>query len=350
MNWTTRWTPPAELARDLATVTRQQDGDLCPRLEQLTKNGKVEQARLQLFEITCRVARGRYLLRAGKLNRLAHGCLAVAQLLVPEIQIVAYVVLSGHYHLLVIAPDAPRLARFMNHFQSQLAREANRVHGWSSRFWHRRYNATLVSDEPQIQFERLRYLLSQGCKENLVASPLDWPGATSHAALASGHRTIQGDWIDRTELCKRRKAGERGLTERDATRRVDVQLAKLPAFEHLSWRQYGSIVRDEIRAIERETRERHRQEGTKPLGAEKVLTTHPHTLPAELERSPRPRFHASKEIFKILCEAYRAFLNAYGAAVDRLREGKSARFPAGCFPPALPPRLVADSAVARAPT
>lgn len=348
MRWTNRWTPTAELARDLADVARQH-GEVCPELEHLLKNASPEQAKLQLWEITCRVAQGRYLLRPGKINRLVHGCLAMAQLLVPEINVVAYVVLSGHYHLLVTTPDAPRLARFMNHFQSKLAREANRLHGWSSRFWHRRYNATLVSDEPEIQLERLRYLLEQGCKENLVASPLDWPGAASHAALMRGHRTIQGDWIDRTDLYNRRRGGERQLKERDVTTRVDVRLAKLPAFAHLGWPEYAAVVFDEIRGIERETRDRHRRDGTRPLGVKKVLATHPHSLPATPKRSPRPKFHASKEIFKILCAAYRAFLNTYGAAASRMLQGKEARFPIGCFPPAMPPRRIGDSVRARAP-
>jgi hypothetical protein len=130
---------------------------------------------------------------------------------------------------------------------------------------------------------------------------------------------------------------------------VNVQLAKPPAFEHLSWKEYAAMVRHEIRELERETRERHRSDGTKPLGAAKVLATHPHTLPAKQKRSPRPKVHASKEIFKILCAAYRAFLANYGAAVDRMRRGEEARFPPGCFPPALPPRLIGDSALARAP-
>jgi hypothetical protein len=38
---------------------------------------------------------------------------------------------------------------------------------------------------------RLRYLLEQGCKEGLVRSPRQWPGATGIEALLSG-RPLDG--------------------------------------------------------------------------------------------------------------------------------------------------------------
>jgi hypothetical protein len=165
----------------------------------------------------------------------------------------------------------------------------------------------------------------------------------------NGYDSIEGDWINRTELYHRRKGGEKDLTERDVTTRHQVRLAKLPAFEHLSRQKYAELVRREIRDIERTTRERHKTEGTRPLGAARVLAVDPHSLPERTKRSQKPKFHATKEIFKMLCAAYRAFLEAYGAATDRMRRGGEARFPAGCFPPALPPRRAEVTVMPRAP-
>ena len=54
------------------------------------------------------------------------------------------------------------------HFSSKLARDVGRVTGWREKVFGRRYQAILVSDEPEAQIARLRYLLSHGCKEGLV--------------------------------------------------------------------------------------------------------------------------------------------------------------------------------------
>lgn len=42
--------------------------------------------------------------------------------------------------------------------------------------WARRFSSIPVSDEPEAQILRLRYLLSNSTKEGLVLSPSDWPG------------------------------------------------------------------------------------------------------------------------------------------------------------------------------
>jgi len=128
-----------------------------------------------LVEVTCRTVQGRLLLRPSPILRdLTLGVLARAARLYP-VEIHAFAFLSNHYHLLMTVPDAERLARFMNYLNSNLAREAGRLIRWREKFWGRRYQAILVSDEDAAQIERLRYVLSHGAKEGLVASPLDWP-------------------------------------------------------------------------------------------------------------------------------------------------------------------------------
>ena len=89
----------------------------------------------------------------------------------------AFVFLSNHYHMLLSVEDSLQLAQFMNYLNSNVAREAGRLHRWREKFWGRRYQAIVISEEEPAQVDRLRYLLSQGCKEGLVARPQDWPGA-----------------------------------------------------------------------------------------------------------------------------------------------------------------------------
>jgi hypothetical protein len=71
---------------------------------------------------------------------------------------------------------AMKSARFMQYTDSNVAREVGDLVGWSGPFWARRYSAIMVSDEERAQVDRLRYILAQGVKENLVKRVLDWPG------------------------------------------------------------------------------------------------------------------------------------------------------------------------------
>ena len=94
-----------------------------------------------LVEVTCRTIQGRFLLKPSEeLRPIVIGVLARAQKLYP-IQLHAFVFLSNHYHLLLSAQNAHQLVRFMNYLNSNLAREAGRVHGWREKFWGRRYQA-----------------------------------------------------------------------------------------------------------------------------------------------------------------------------------------------------------------
>ena len=161
-----------------------------------------------LVEITCRTMQGRLLLRPSRqLNTIVVGVLARAARLC-EMQVCAYVFLSNHYHLLLRPGSARQLSDFMGYFNGNLAKEAGRLHRWREKFWGRRYRAIPVSFEPEAQIRRLIYLLEQGCKENLVAKPQDWPGANSIAALRTGV-PIVGVWQDRTGEYRARRRGEK---------------------------------------------------------------------------------------------------------------------------------------------
>ena len=75
-----------------------------------------------LVEVTCRTVQGRLLLRPSPLLRdLTLGVLARAARFYP-VEIHAFAFLSNHYHLLLTASSAQRLAGFMNCLNSNLAR------------------------------------------------------------------------------------------------------------------------------------------------------------------------------------------------------------------------------------
>ncbi len=269
------------------------------------------------------------------LNEIVLGVLARAARLY-DVEVCAFVVLSNHAHLLVRPRDAEQLARFMGYFNGNLAKEAGRLHAWRERFWGRRYRAIVVSDEEQAQVRRLHYLLSQGCKERLVRSPKDWPGASSTETLLTG-KPIRGIWLDRTAEFEARRRGERFDKYTHATGE-ELELVPLPCWSALSEDDVRERVAAIVRQIEVETRQALRDSGATVLGKRRILRQNPHDRPSHVSRSPAPRFHAAtREARKALERAFHAFRLAYRQAVEELWAGlREPRFPPGSFPPRLP--------------
>ena len=151
----------------------------------------------QLVAVTCRTLRREFRLRPNpKSNAIIAGAIARA-LEVHQVKLHAVTVMSNHMHLLLTPKDARALASFMHAVNRKIAYELNRLQRCTGSFWDGRYHSVLVTDEEAAQVAQLKYILSQGCKEGLVASPLDWPGVQSTRALTCG-KTLEGTWFDRT--------------------------------------------------------------------------------------------------------------------------------------------------------
>ena len=178
------------------------------------------------------------------------------------------------------------------------------------------------------------YILANGCKEGLVASPLEWPGVSSAGALFRGETTMQGTWYDRTAQYLASKRGKNELFPVTET----VRLSPLPFLEGRSLDEQQAFVTDAIRQVERETARNHRENGTEPLGARAIRCQKPHHKPKELNSSPAPIIHAAnREEYWAMRNARNAKVLAYRLAAEGLKRGETdVLFPAGCFPPPLP--------------
>lgn len=246
----------------------------------------------------------------------------------------AFVFLSNHFHMLLTAKDAERLSSFMCYIDGNIGKETGRRSGWGDRFWARRYHSMVISDEPDAQVARLKYLLSNGCKEGLVARPQDWKGASSTPALLSGEMTLEGCWFDRTKEYRAKKAGRDEIHSNVET----VQLSPLPCWADLEPEDARRCVKELVDEVEKETAKMHVENGTKPLGMDKVLLQHSHKSPENPSRSPAPYFYAvTKKALIAMKDGYRLFLEKYRCAAERLKAGDlGADFPEGCFPPPRP--------------
>lgn len=288
-----------------------------------------------VVEVTTRTLQGRLLLRPSpELNTIIMGVLGRAQRIY-RVPIHDCIFMSNHYHLLLSVTSALQLARFMGYFNGNLAKEVARLTGWKEKVWSRRYQAVLVSNEEAAQIARQRYILAHGAKENLVASPRDWPGVSSVAAHLDDAR-LEGLWFDRTkEFAARKRGVELSLDERTDAERI--VLTPMPCGQHHAEADRKAVLNEIVRDIETEAAQRRIETGKPPLGVRAVLKQCPTDKPRQSKRSPAPLAHcASKSARQLLWQAYGWFLGAYLDARERLRETGKASFPEGAFPPPAP--------------
>jgi hypothetical protein len=269
------------------------------------------------------------------LNEIILGILGRAQQTY-GVQICAFSFLANHFHLLLVVDTAKQLSEFMGYVNSNLAREAGRLHQWREKFWARRYRAIVISAEEGAQRNRLKYILAHGAKEGLVEHPRQWPGVHSIRALLEDE-PLEGYWFDRTlEYAARRRGKEHGRLE--FATRYAVTLSPLPCWAHLSAEQQRRRIADVVSEIEQETARRRMETGRVPPGADVIRRQNPHEQPQISKKSPAPLFHAvSERVRKDLYAAYAGFLAAFREAAEKWRSGdRTAIFPVGCYPPALP--------------
>ncbi len=219
----------------------------------------------------------------------------------------------------------------MAHVQCNLSKEIGRLRPWRGSMWERRYDAIVVSDEPDAQWAR------HGVKEGLAESPLKWPGIHAARHLVHGE-PLEGYWFNRS---KEWAALNRGLDvgRYDYATRYLIHFAQLPAFRDLSPEEYEEKVAELILEIEKEC-ERKRC-GDSVAGVEKIMSQNPFEPPTrQTKRSPRPLFHfASKDARDDLLNGFAEFLARYRVASEAWLGGNLGAigwFPEGSFPPAPP--------------
>jgi hypothetical protein len=289
-----------------------------------------------LVEVTCRTLHGRLLLRPSpELNDIAAGILGRAQRLYP-VDIVAFSPVSNHYHMIVWAENAQRLARFVGYFNSNLAREVSRLTGWTGKIWERRYQAILISNEEEAQAGRFRYVLSHGVKENLVARLREWPGLHCVRQIVDGE-PLSGHWYDRTQEYLARRKGEDADPLRHATPET-VTFSPLPCWKHLTPEAYRERIGKMAAEIEEDAAAARRRTGAEPFGPAAILAQDPVSRPERIKKSPAPLFHTASTVMRhYFYEGFAWFVAAYRTAAEKLQKGDLApRFPVGSFPPALP--------------
>jgi len=150
---------------------------------------------------------------------------------------------------------------------------------------------------------------------------------------------LRGTWFDRSAEYLARQRDETVFPSQFATT-FDVHLTPVPCLQHLSADQRQAEYRRTVGEIQAESEAENKEKGRQPMGVAAILAQDPHGKPSSTDRSPAPFVHASDEFAEMEFRArYRAFVDAFRAGAERLREHVrelADMFPLWSFPPALP--------------
>lgn len=285
------------------------------------------------YFVTAKTFQGRLLLLPDPVvTEIIGGVLARAQHLY-RVEIFGFVALSNHVHILCRSPDG-RLAAFMQHFLSNVARKVGRYVSWPGQLWQRRYAAEPVMDDGAHE-DRLRYILKHGVKEGLVESAREWPGLTCLPQLIGQACRIFRwfSWRRRWQSGRLSPGGER-LFAMQWAEDVTLTLSPLPQWSTLDETERRRRALQLIDDAHREAQRPHQ-----PMGLKRLLRQHPHSRLRRQKRSLEPICHATtRELWETVRLARLAYEATYRDASTRFRRGDlAARFPAGAFRPYVRP-------------
>ncbi len=231
----------------------------------------------------------------------------------PGVQLGCVMQMGNHIHL-ILRDDAGELAKLMEYFIGNLARDLNRLDGERGQVFERRYTPIEIVDDAALT-ERIAYTMANPASANLVETHRQWPGICGLGG------DLNGRVFTRPALT---------LDHRKATSEP----------EHAVFRGLDLDDRSAaLRAIDAAEAEARTARGvTRVLGADAARDVDPWSRPRSSKRSPRPLCHASTPgLWHAFRDSWKRFVANYRAASAAFLRGVlSVPFPAHSIRPHSP--------------
>ena len=234
-----------------------------------------------------------------------------------------YVVLmANHYHIL--AKDMLGLyPAFMRDLNSWFAKAMNSLLGRSDKFWSGKPHQPLFPQEDADFEARLRYLMENPLKANLVAFLKDYPLYITRPEDVGRDIVIARPAVKYLETKSRPKT-------------TVLRFEQPPEYAHLTLEEYRSHLREMVTELEREHRERREREGVSVVGEKRLREgRYVGSYPASREKwfRLRPEVAAKRTEARIAAlERLKEFREAYSDAIRRFNEGEyDVEFPYGTW-------------------
>ncbi len=186
-----------------------------------------------LHEITIRTNRGAFGFdpNCPEMNSKIVGLLYMAAIIY-DIKVIAIHFMSNHYHGLFDIRSSSKFSKFLMHFHSGLARLSHEHLGREGKFWSENKWVAVAQDEVSVA-RRIRYILGQAVKANLVEHPIQFPGVSCAKAMIDG-KSLRGIVIDRTQRYRDAQLKAGVAPEEVYSREVVLDISPPPCWADLS--------------------------------------------------------------------------------------------------------------------
>jgi REP element-mobilizing transposase RayT len=216
-----------------------------------------------IYHIISKTLRGQFLLAPKKgVSALCGGVVAMARQNWPDVKLYGFAFMSNHIHLMV-SGGGDEVSGFVGFIKREISRRLGQRYKLPGTFWHQRYVATALPTE-ESQVKCLKYILSQGVKEDLVERPEHWPGLHCAKHLMTGAQ-IKAQWFHatayhRAKVNQQQRLHKKRLNKSDFVEHLQLTVDTLPGWSHLSEVERRRLVTGFVeRIVSQETKRRQRE-------------------------------------------------------------------------------------------
>jgi putative transposase len=136
------------------------------------------------------------------------------------VKVIAYCLMSNHFHLLVKPERGEDLSKWMQWLMTSHVRRYHRRHGTSGHIWQGRFKSFLVKDDDQL-LTVARYVEGNPVQAGMVTSAKEWPWSSHRDNLGTGSASAVPVPIE--------KPVEKGQALAEPVHVTDIGMYELPA-------------------------------------------------------------------------------------------------------------------------